>query len=88
MALMIAVACFLSFLLRFLLGLCGLSSGDARTTLVIALIGTGILYTSLFSAAAWFLPGLRPQDKDQLVRFVPYGKQILAAFRLKEPLAG
>lgn len=87
MFLLIAVACGLAMFLRFLLGMASLGPGDPRQTVVVALICMGILYTGLYAVAVWFLPGLKPQDKDQLVRLMPYGSRILAALGLKEPLA-
>ncbi|MBN2309436.1 MAG: hypothetical protein JXR94_10725 [Candidatus Hydrogenedentes bacterium] len=56
------------------------SEEPSRWTIVIGVCCMGVVYTALFAPAAWFLPGLTLQDKDQLVRFVPYGRRVLALF--------
>ena len=46
---------------------------------VIVVLGTP--YTLLFALSLWRLPGLPPEDKDQLIRFIPKGRQLLARFQ-------
>jgi len=46
--------------------------------LALTVVGVmGIVYTIAFAASAWFLPGLTAEDKDQVVRLVPFGKTVL-----------
>lgn len=46
--------------------------------LALVVVGVmGIVYTIAFAALAWFLPGLTAQDKDQVVRLIPFGRTLL-----------
>jgi len=55
---------------------------------LLAIACNGCVFTGLFALASWFLPGLTATDKDQLVRFVPYGHTILRLLHIPEPLEG
>ena len=45
---------------------------------VVALGILGSIYTGLFAAAVWFLPGLLMEERRQLLKLVPGGKKIAA----------
>ena len=73
-------------LLRIAWNLLPISASPTRLTAAAAVLAMGFLYTALFAPCAWFLPGLTPVDKDQLVRFIPYGRRILRLLGLPEPM--
>mgnify|MGYP006278365245 CR=1 FL=1 len=40
----------------------------------------GAPYTVLFALAAWFVPGLKRADKEQIIKFVPMGQWLMRRF--------
>ncbi|MCP4641580.1 MAG: hypothetical protein GY851_14145 [bacterium] len=68
--------------LRMLLRVLPVGEITSRWEMVIAVCAMGVVYTGLFAVAAWFLPGLTVTDKDQVLRFIPYGKRVARALRL------
>ena len=49
----------------------------SRLVAAVSILLIGGVYTLVFGLIAWYVPGLTREDKDQLIRFVPYGHKLL-----------
>ncbi len=55
----------------------GFPAPTGRWDAFMTCILTGGVYTVGFAAAMWFLPGLTPSDREQLIRFIPGGHRFI-----------
>ncbi|MBI4556962.1 MAG: hypothetical protein HY706_05205, partial [Candidatus Hydrogenedentes bacterium] len=76
---------FAAFWVRFGWNLLPLAGEMTRWSAAGAVVALGAAYTAVFAALAWFLPGLTPKDKEQLVKFVPFGSHLLQRFKRPQP---
>lgn len=63
-------------LLRGGLMLMPLDASESRWLALGAVAVLGALYTVIYVLLGWYLPGLTPGDRDQLVRLAPYGPSV------------
>ncbi len=85
MLLPLVAAPLLAAAVRLLWEVAPLPAPDDRWTALAAILALGAVYTPLYLAAAWCLPGLTVDDKSAMVRFIPRGERLLGRLGLAVP---
>jgi len=78
LALLIAVAPLLAYLLRIGWLALPMAHSTGRWWALGELVILGIPYTLFFALASWYLPGLSEADKEQILKFIPGARRMAA----------